>query len=78
MLTWFRRLDPQELCCDHGCSTEFYGRMPFLPPTHQMIAVVMGTRVFKVTPSQPHQIIAAVAWLPGEFNVDARTSIFRT
>jgi len=33
-------------CCDHGCSTGFYSRMPFPPPTRQMIAVVMGPLVF--------------------------------
>jgi len=27
-----------------------------------------------VIPSQPHQVIAAVAGLPGEFNVDPRTT----
>jgi len=44
--------------------------MPSLPPTHQieMIAVVMGPPVFfKVTPSPPHQMIAAVTGLPGVF-----------
>jgi len=33
------------------------------------------TSVFKVTPSQPHQMIAAVAGLPVEFNVRFQDNI---
>jgi len=43
------RFDPQPLnmrCCDHGCRTGFYGRIPSLQPTQQMIAVEMGHPVF--------------------------------
>jgi len=31
------------------------------------------TSVYKVTPSQPHQVITAVAGLPGEYSVDPST-----
>jgi len=64
MLAWVGRLDPQHfLHVTAGCPSCHQPN----PPNDSSSDGT--TSVCRVTPSQPHQLTAAVAGLQGEFNV---------